>query len=303
MNREVTMRDLTVLGFFVTLLVVGSYAYIRWATAPASPGRPVAQTERTLERKGENLTPATDVAQVPLEEKASAPAISPKRDYHFIAERNIFQPSIEKPKEQVSTTPVRTLPPSGVLGAPPPLPVAPPPPPPTPQVAARPANLTATGIIRLGNESYVLLENPQTRDTALVRVGESAFGYQVASTGDNYVEVRQGDVAYRITLGEGKPERKVMAAAAPAVAARPPSAPPTPGGPPGGMDGGMGRRQGRGSADWALRVAERWGQIPESVRNRILERMGQIWQQMPPETQQQIMQRFREMGVSFTPPQ
>lgn len=286
---------------------------------------------RTLERANEltepvaaKSAPVTDVAPSPLPTEGGSPATLPRRDYRFIAERNIFQPHEEKP----ATPPSETAPArssgrsrsSGGLSAPPPLPPAPPPPPsPTPtQMAARPANLTATGVARIGDETYVLLENPQTRDIAFVRVGESAFGYEVTNVGENYVEVKQGDVAYRITLGEGKQERRVLAAAA---GPRPPFGGPM-GGPfgglfggpfggpfgqfqPGQQFGGSGRQRGQGqqqSTDWINRVVERWNQLPEFVRDRILQRVGEFWQQMPPDQQQQILQRFRQMGVNFNPP-
>jgi len=249
-----------------------------------------------------------------LPTEGESPATLPRRDYRFIAERNIFQPTSESTSATEQPSPRRSTrqSPGGSLAAPPPLPPAPPPPPssmPT-QMASRPANLTATGVARIGDETYVLLENPQTRDIAFVRVGEFAFGYQVMNVGENYVEVKQGDVAYRITLGEGKQERRVLASAAPG-GPRPPFGGPfggpfgSPFGPPqpGQQFGrGQGSQGGRGSTDWVNRVVERWNQLPEFVRDRILRRVGEVWQQMPPDQQQQIMQRFRQMGVNFNPP-
>ncbi len=318
MNLTLIPRDKAILGAFLVLLVGGSWAYIRWATAPASTGRPLQPTtRRTLEQAAETTAPTgttpaavRDVAPAPFPTESESPAALPRRDYRFIAERNIFQPPSERktqPTERPPTPsrPRRTTPPqpSSDLAAPPPLPPAPPPPPSSPptQIASRPANLAATGVARIGDETYVLLENPQTRDFAFVRVGESAFGYQVSGVGENYVEVKQGDVAYRITFGEGKQERRILAAAAPS-SLRPPT-PASPSGapfsPPGGQLGG--RRQG-GSTDWVNRVVERWQQLPEFVRDRILRRMGEIWQQMPPDQQQQILQRLQQMGVNFSPP-
>lgn len=310
MTLKVTPRDRLILGVFSLLLFASCYAYYRWATAPASPGRSVQPTARALQRQQEMKQPTTDVAQAPLvmEEEAIAPAL-PKRDYSFIAERNIFQlpsekPKEQKPKETAKPAPAR-LPSPGSLSAPPPLPVTPPPPPApssSPQIPSRPANLTATGIVRLGEETRVLLENTQTRDTAFVRVGESAFGYQVTSAGENYVEVKQGDVAYRLTLGEGKQERKILAAGGPGAVFRPMGAPPPPPPPIEQSSRERGERLERGSSDWVLRVVDRWNQMPEFVRNRILQRVGEIWQQLPPDQQQQVLQRFREAGVNFTPP-
>lgn len=328
MNLTLTPRDKIILSVFTLVLVGVMWGYVRWATSPASSGRAIQPAaSRTLER-GKELTepvatksaPVTDVAPAPLPIEGESPATLPRRDYRFIAERNIFQPAGEKTEEK---TPAPSQPttakssgrsrPSGSLSEPPPLPPAPPPPPsstPT-QMAARPANLTATGVARIGNETYVLLENPQTRDIAFVRVGESAFGYEVMNVGENYVEVKQGDVAYRITLGEGKQERRVLAAA---TGPRGPFGGP-PGGPFGAPFGGPfgqpgqqfgGRQGGRGqsgqSTDWINRVAERWNQLPDFVRDRILQRVGEFWQQMPPDQQQQILQRFRQMGVNFNPP-
>jgi len=231
-NLTLTPRDKAILGAFLVLLVGGSWAYIRWATAPASTGRPLQPTTRkTLEQAAETTAPTgttkaavRDVAPAPFPTESESPAALPRRDYRFIAERNIFQPPSERttqPTKRPSTPsrPRKATPPQpfGGLAAPPPLPPAPPPPPSSPptQMASRPANLAATGVARIGDETYVLLENPQTRDVAFVRVGESAFGYQVSGVGENYVEVKQGDVAYRITLGEGKQERRILAAAAP----------------------------------------------------------------------------------------
>lgn len=327
MNLTITPRDRVILGVFVVVLVGVMWGYVRWATAPASRGRAIQPTSgRTLERTSElaepiasRTTAVTDVAPAPLPTEGESPATLPRRDYRFIAERNIFQPpseststtTTERPSSQPTPRRSTRQPSGGSLAAPPPLPPAPPPPPssmPT-QMASRPANLTATGVARIGEETYVLLENPQTRDIAFVRVGETAFGYQVTSVGENYVEVKQGDVAYRITLGEGKQERRVLASATPG-GPRPPfggafGGPPAgPFGPPqpGQQFGGQGGQGGRGSTDWVNRVVERWNQLPEFVRDRILQRVGEIWQQMPPEQQQQIMQRFREMGVNFNPP-
>ena len=327
MNLTITPRDRVILGVFVVVLVGVMWGYVRWATAPASRGRAIQPTtSRTLERTSEltepiasRATKVTDVAPAPLPTEGESPATLPRRDYRFIAERNIFQPpsestsTTEQPSPQPTTRRSMRQPSGGSLSAPPPLPPAPPPPPPssTPtQMASRPANLTATGVARIGDETYVLLENPQTRDIAFVRVGESAFGYEVTNVGENYVEVKQGDVAYRITLGEGKQERRILAAAAPG-GPRPPFGGPF-GGPTGGPFGqpqpgqqfgrGQGGQGGRGSTDWVNRVVERWNQLPEFVRDRILQRVGEIWQQMPPDQQQQIMQRLREMGVNFNPP-
>ena len=333
MRREVTPRDLAILGAFAFLLAVGSYAYIRYATAPPSPqGQKPSAIARPLERMGETVpaqTPSRDVAAAPIKQEASSPATLPQRDYRFIAERNIFQPASEKPETpsaQPSPAPSSgrsrpTSPPSSPrrlgappssprgLGAPPPLPPAPPPLPatnPAPTtLASRPANLTATSVARLGNDTYVLLENPQTRDTAWVRVGESAFGYQVANAGDNYVEVRQGDVAYRITLGEGKQERKILAMGTSSGAPAPrPGTPTPPSGPPSATPPAEFRGRGEGeprrsSSEWMTRVMERWNQLPDFVRNRILERIRENWNQLTPEQQQQIRQAAQNFGITL----
>ncbi|MER3500972.1 MAG: hypothetical protein C4295_05745 [Candidatus Fervidibacterota bacterium] len=320
MNLTLTPRDKAILGAFLVLLVGGSWAYIRWATAPASTGRPLQPTTRkTLEQAAETTAPTgttkaavTDVAPAPFPTESESPAALPRRDYRFIAERNIFQPPSERttqPTKRPSTPsrPRKATPPQpfGGLAAPPPLPPAPPPPPSSPptQMASRPANLAATGVARIGDETYVLLENPQTRDVAFVRVGESAFGYQVSGVGENYVEVKQGDVAYRITLGEGKQERRILAAAAPSGLRPPTQGSPfvAPSSPPREPLELGGRRQG-GSTNWVNRVVERWQQLPEFVRDRILQRIGEFWQQMPPDQQQQILQRLQQMGVNFSPP-
>ncbi|MFA0758486.1 MAG: hypothetical protein KEFWMYNX_001479 [Candidatus Fervidibacter sp.] len=325
MRREVTPRDFAILGAFAFLLAVGSYAYIRYATAPPSPqGQKPSAIARPLERRDETVpaqTPSRDVATAPIKQEASSPATLPERDYRFIAERNIFQPASEKPETpsaQPSPAPSSgrsrsTSPPPSPRGlsAPPPLPPAPPPLPatnPAPTtLASRPANLTATSIARLGGDTYVLLENPQTRDTAWVRVGESAFGYQVANAGDNYVEVRQGDVAYRITLGEGKQERKILAMGTSSGAPAPRSGTPTPpSGPPSatptiefrGRGGGEGESR-RSSTEWMTRVMERWNQLPDFVRNRILERIRENWNQLTPEQQQQIRQAAQNFGITL----
>ncbi|MCS7264302.1 MAG: hypothetical protein NZ805_05660 [Armatimonadetes bacterium] len=329
MNLTFNTRDKVVLSVLTVVLVGAMWGYVRWATAPASRGRAIQTTEsrnleKTAELTGTTVSKATnvlDVAPAPTISESESPASLPRRDYRYIAERNIFQPSSESPKvknEQDSQTTkqrARLQPPSGNLSSPPPLPPAPPPPPPsTPQtqMASRPANLTATGVTRIGDETYVLLENPQTRDIAFVKVGESAFGYQVVNVGENYVEVKQGDLAYRIVLGEGKQERRILAAAS--SGPRPPGqfggpfGGPFPGpfGSPQGQFGqgqrGQGRGGDRGSTDWVNRVVERWNQLPEFVRDRIIQRVGEFWQQMPPEQQQQILQRFQQMGVNFNPP-
>lgn len=323
MSREVTPRDWAILGVFTVALVLGCYAYYRHVTAPsASRGQTIATTTATqsLRRTSEALT-TTDTAQAPVVQQSASPTALPRRDYRFIADRNIFQPPRESPPQrtQPSTTVRSTAPPTPSrtprgLSAPPPLPPAPPPlpaastPPPSTVMASRPANLTATGVVRLGSDTYVVLENPQTRDTAFVRVGESAFGYQVVNAGDNYVEVRQGDFAYRITLGEGKQERKILAmGGAPGQAPRPGavSSPPSPPGSPSGF--GMGNRGGDGGnrrrnpSEWVTRVVDRWNQLPEFVRNRIMERLRENWSQMSPEQQQQVQQALQRAGVNFTP--
>lgn len=325
MSREVTSRDLAVLGGFALMLVLGSYAYIRHATAPPAPqGQRPSAVARPLERTNETSptkTTSTDIAQAPIAHASASPATGPRRDYRLIAERNIFQlPPQSQPASSPSRSPAPARPsrptaPRG-LGAPPPLPPAPPPlpvanspatAPTTP--ASRPANLTATSIARLGDETYVLLENPQTRDAAWVRVGESAFGYQVVNAGDNYVEVRQGDVAYRITLGEGKQERKIIAAGTLPAAGAPPQASvgapmggPTPaGGPPQFQSGGRGGWRGN-PAEWMTRVAERWNQLPEFVRNRFLERVRENWNQLTPEQQQQVRQALQSVGANISLP-
>lgn len=322
MNLTITPRDKIVLGVFVVILVGVMWAYVRWATAPASGGRAIQPTAtKELRRTAEieatkaEMPPISDVAPAPLPAKGASPASLPRRDYRYIAERNIFQPPSESattPSEQ-STSQRRSTrsQPSGGLSTPPPLPPAPPPPPPSQptQLAARPANLTATGVFKIGEETYVLLENPQTRDVAIVKQGESAFGYEVVNVSEGYVEVKQGDIAYRVTLGEGKQERRILAAASPS-GPRPPGGF---GGPFGGFGGPFGGAPGqfrseqsgqrdRSSNEWVNRVVERWNQLPEFVRDRILQRVGEIWQQMPADQQQQILRRFREMGVNFTPP-
>lgn len=335
MNLTITPRDRIILGIFVVILVGVMWAYVRWATAPASGGRaiqPAATKElRRTTELGEamkaEMTPVSDVAPAPLPAEGASPASLPRRDYRYIAERNIFQPPSESAttKSEPATRSGQSIPqrrstrsqPSGSLSTPPPLPPSPPPlpsaaPPPPPsqptQFAARPANLTATGVFRVGDETYVLLENPQTRDVAIVRQGESAFGYEVMNVGESYVEVRQGDIAYRVTLGEGKQERQVLATASPS-GPRPPGGfgGPfggfgSPFGPPGQSRSEQRGQRDRSSSEWVNRVVERWNQLPEFVRDRILQRVAEIWQQMPADQQQQILQRFREMGVNFTPP-
>lgn len=331
MDREITPRDLAILGPFVVLLAIGSYAYIRHATAPSAPqgSRPSA-VARPSERANE-ITPSkavsADVSQAPIAQESANPAALPQRDYRFIAERNIFQPvqtkelpSPRPSRPTVSTRPSRPSASSSPreLGAPPPLPPAPPPlpaaSPPTgltpTGLASRPANLTTTSIVRLGDETFVLLENLQTRDTAWVRLGESAFGYQVVKAGDNYVEVRQGDVAYRITLGEGKQERKILAAGGAPAGVGPlrPGAPVPPGGfPPGPSPAGFGGQENRdrerggrrSSGEWMTRVIERWNQLPDFVRNRILERIRENWNQLTPEQQKQIREAAQNFGVTL----
>ncbi|MFA0759987.1 MAG: hypothetical protein HZLCBSQH_000072 [Candidatus Fervidibacterota bacterium] len=323
MSREVTLRDLAVLGGFALMLVLGSYAYVRHATAPPAPqGQRSSAVARPLERTTET---SADIVQAPIAHTSASPAALPRRDYRLIAERNIFQlPTQKQAASSPSRSPVPARPsrptapspsPRG-LGAPPPLPPAPPPlpvanspatAPTTP--ASRPANLTATSIARLSDDTYVLLENPQTRDTAWVRIGESAFGYQVVNAGDNYVEVRQGDIAYRITLGEGKQERKIMATGTPSTTGAPPQA--SVGAPVSGSAPAVsppqfqsqGRSGWRGNpTEWVMRVAERWNQLPEFVRNRILERVRENWNQLTPEQQQQVRQALQSAGANISLP-
>lgn len=330
MNLTLTQRDKVILGVFTILLVGAMWGYVRWATAPASQGRAIQQAiAKNLQRTAEvaettaaKASPISDVAPSPTISESESPASLPKRDYRYIAERNIFQPPSDsqrsgneqnQPQLQTIRQKNRLQPSSGSLSAPPPLPPAPPPPPPTSapttQIASRPANLTATGIARIGDETYVLLENPQTRDIAFVKVGEFAFGYQVSNIGESYVEVKQGDVAYRITLGEGKQERKILAAAQ-TPGPRPQGVGPFGGpfvSPFGGAQGVFGQGQrgqrgGEGSSDWMSRAVEQWNQLPDFVRDRILQRVGEFWQQLPPEQQQQILQRFQQMGINFNPP-
>ena len=329
MSREVTPRDLAVLGGFALMLVVGSYAYIRHATAPPAPqGQRPSAVARPLERTTETSpakTTSTDIAQAPIAHASASPAAVPQRDYRLIAERNIFQlptqgqPASSSSRSSAPARPSRpTAPPPSPrgLGAPPPLPPAPPPLPAAPPPAtapttpaSRPANLTATSIARLGDDTYVLLENPQTRDTAWVRIGESAFGYQVVNAGDNYVEVRQGDIAYRIALGEGKQERKIMATGTPSATGAPPQAsvgasvsgPAPAGGPPQFQSQGRGGWRGN-PTEWVTRVAERWNQLPEFVRNRILERVRENWNQLTPEQQQQVRQALQSAGANISLP-
>ncbi|MGQ9463434.1 MAG: hypothetical protein ACUVTP_10120 [Candidatus Fervidibacter sp.] len=316
MNLTITPRDKIVLGVFVVILVGVMWAYVRWATAPASGGRAIQPTAtKELRRTTElskvtkaEMTPVTDVAPAPFPAERVSPASMPRRDYRYIAERNIFQPPSESPTttSEQSTSQKRSTrsQPSSGLSTPPPLPPAPPPPLPSQptQLAARPANLTATGVFKIGDETYVLLENPQTRDVAIVKQGESAFGYEVTNVSEGYVEVRQGDIAYRMTLGEGKQERRVLAAVSPS-GPRPPGEFGGPfGSAPGQFRSEQRGQQRRSSNEWVNRVVERWNQLPEFVRDRILQRVGEIWQQVPADQQQQILQRFREMGVNFTPP-
>jgi len=321
-NWTLTSRDKVILSLFTLVLVGVMWGIVRWATAPAQRGRAIQTTaSKTLERISElsetaKSMPVRDVPYSPMAFEGESPANLPRRDYRYIAERNIFQPPSETPsskKEQTSqrtnerVTRSQTSP--GGLSAPPPLPPAPPPPPSTSfastQMTSRPANLTATGLARIGDETYVLLEDLQTRNVAFVKVGESAFGYQVTNVGENYVEIKQGDIAYRIVLGEGKQERKILASAS-SVTPRPTTAGPTVGqfgGPPGTFGQGQTeQRSGRGSSEWVSRMMDRWNQLPEFVRDRILQRVGEFWQQLPPDQQQQILQRFRQMGVNFNPP-
>lgn len=318
-SLTITPRDRIILGVFVLVLIGAMWGYVRWATAPASGGRALQPTaSRTLRRNSElpDLTrpktaSVTDIASTPLPAGSKSPATLPHPNYHFIAERNIFQPKIGSAttNKQTSPQPRTTKQSPRSLASPPPLPPAPPPPSSStsvpPQVASQPNNLSATGITRIGDETYVLIENPQTRDTALVRVGESAFGYRIVSASENYVEVAQGDVVYRLVLGEGKQERKILASTSPS-GPRPPFGGPfsVPLGGPFGQPGqqfGV-RRGAMGSTNWVNRAIERWNQLPEFVRNRILQRIGEIWQQIPPDQQQQILQQFRETGINFNPP-
>ena len=123
------------------------------------------------------------------------------------------------------------------------------------------------------------------------------------------MEVRQGDIAYRITLGEGKQERKIMATGAPSTTGAPPQA--SVGAPVSGSAPAVSppqfRSQGRSGwrgnpTEWVMRVAERWNQLPEFVRNRILERVRENWNQLTPEQQQQVRQALQSAGANISLP-
>jgi hypothetical protein len=47
------------------------------------------------------------------------------------------------------------------------------------------------------------------------------------------------------------------------------------------------------------RVVERWNQLPDFVRNRILERIRENWNQLTPEQQQQIRQAAQNFGITL----
>ncbi len=121
MTLRVTQRDKLILGAFILLLFASCYAYYRWATAPASPRQPVQPTARPLQRQRETSQPTTDVAQAPLVVEEESLTTLPKRDYRFIAERNIFQLPNEKPKRQKSdesSKPTLARPPSSTMASP-----------------------------------------------------------------------------------------------------------------------------------------------------------------------------------------
>ncbi|MCS7223361.1 MAG: hypothetical protein NZ959_02190 [Armatimonadetes bacterium] len=297
MNRNVSGKEGLIIGAFVLILIAGSYGYIRWATAPSRPAS--REVERPKET-GSLVRLSSERLTLPARETVS----EIKLDYDDIVARNIFEKPAEKTQDggdsQAQPAPSTPSPPP--MFPTPMMPFTPPMPPPAPP-AQKPTNLTATGVMSIGEEKYALLENTQTRETALVKVGESALGVQVASIGEGYVEVRQGSNTFRIALGEGKQERRVQVAAAPQPAAPPPATPPQ--GPSQGQPGfgggfGEGRRWGSG---WATRALERWNQMPDFVRQRIRDRLRETWDQLPESTRQEIQQRAAQMGINIAPSQ
>ncbi len=300
MKRDLGGKEKYILAGFVLIVAATSYGFIRWATGPGRPSVPTDDRER----------PVATITRVPSE-RVTLPVVrkvsATAPDYDEIVARNIFEkPETPSSEEKRESRPVATAQPSPPLPAfpSPVMPFVPPVPPPAPPQPPKPPNLTATGVMGIGDEKWVLLENTQTRETALVKVGEFGLGVQVASVGDGYVELRQGASTFRVTLGEGKQERRIGGAPTPAASPTPPTQPAGP--PQPGQAGGFatGRRGsfGGGGGNWALRVLERWNQMPDFVRQRILERLRENWDQLPESTRQEIQQRAAQMGINIGSP-
>ncbi|MCS6862827.1 MAG: hypothetical protein NZT92_21190, partial [Abditibacteriales bacterium] len=196
MRRRVNKRSPWILGMVVSVLFVGTAAYIYHVIA----GAPV----KAAERPGARVKAAR--ARAATRKPTSKPS-SPSSSYTIIARRNLFQPLIAPPPKVKVTPP---LPPKVNTPPPPPANIPNffmPPPMPDASIAAHsPAmdRITVVGSVRVGDELYVLVEDLAKGETRYVKAGESAFGYTVKAANVDDATLERDGQTFKVAMGEGK---------------------------------------------------------------------------------------------------
>jgi len=134
-------------------------------------------------------------------------------DYRIIGRRNIFNPPFSEQgtegKGRKLASPSPKLPPAPL----PPIVKGPAPPLPDmsrlsrhwqPGGTSASAPIAATGIVRLDGKPYVLLEQLEEKESAMVGIGESAFGYTLVSIVGENVTLQGERGPLTLSLGQNK---------------------------------------------------------------------------------------------------
>lgn len=275
---EVTRRDMAILAGFAVVLAVGAFLFVRSRTAPPDdtvvvesprPGQPDLRDE--VRPPGE--TPSQADVDLRMSSGLAPGEVPP--EYAALLERGLFEPLIEATSQSTGggrdlgdlpnidipapATQAPLPPPTGgdrqvpVAQAPEPpeqseqpgtggMPAMPtPPPPPVPTVAI-------TGWTRQDDGLRVVVEEPSSGRSKVVRVGDEAFGYRILAVSEDSgtvrlaraadpmattVEVKVGDnkqIANAPAAGQGGPGGQAGQGQQPGGG--------QPGGPPGGGGGG-----------------------------------------------------------------
>jgi uncharacterized membrane protein YkoI len=208
MKLKRTYRDaLIIVGVAFVLSVGGVSAWRR--VAPPTDAAPRKRTSKPPAPKPQS------------KKVASTEASKGQLHNELIARRNLFRPLVA-PKAE---TPPRAAPPSSN-----PRPTFPSTPFPTPrpmvtQNAAQ-NQVAVVGTVRIGKDTFALVEDLTRGESRLVREGESAFGYRVARVNDETATLERDGDTLHLALGENKSQRggvRFAGGIAPNIASNPAS--------------------------------------------------------------------------------
>lgn len=191
MSLKRPYRDITIVLGVALVLSVGGVSAWRLVAPPtdAAPRKRISQ-------------PRALVSERPSRERQRANPPQPKNE--LIARRNLFRPLIE-PKVETPPPAPPAAPPSNPRPTFPSTPF----PTPRPMVTQNVAQNTVAvvGTVRIGKDTYALVEDLARGESRLVREGETVFGYRVARVNDETATLERDGDTLHLALGENKPQR------------------------------------------------------------------------------------------------